>query len=215
MKKILKNLLVAIGISAYFAILVLAYIRMNLERLSNDIQVFAGTFLVLGILALEKAYKEDSGKIAISGIELLVLSFHSLSIMHMVNIFKCDFQFYLLISSAIVGCYYILKGIVIYTKDRKEYLKGLSDISEIVKEEEPIKKEAKKRNNQKEELEEKNEEKKDENVETKKESNSKKKNLNKKKSTQTKKNITTKKTATESKKTQTKKTNTKSKKEVK
>ena len=79
MKKILKNLLVAIGIISYFMILVFAYTRMNTERLSNDIQVFAGTFLVLGILALEKAYKKDSGKIAIIGIELLVLSFHSLS----------------------------------------------------------------------------------------------------------------------------------------
>ena len=79
MKKILKNLLVAIGIISYFMILILAYTRMNTERLSNDIKVFAGMFLVVGILALEKAYKKDSGRVAITGIELLVLSFHSLS----------------------------------------------------------------------------------------------------------------------------------------
>lgn len=151
MKKIFKNLLVAIGIIIYFMILIVAYNRMNIERLSNDIKVFAGTFLVLGIIALEKAYKNDSGKIAIIGIELLVLAFHSVSITHMINLFKCDFNFYLIISSAIVASYYILKAIFLYTKDRKEYLKGLSDISEIVKEDEPVKKEAKKRSTLKEE----------------------------------------------------------------
>lgn len=146
MKKILKNLLVGIGIISYFMILVLANTKMHTERLANDIKVFAGAFLVVAILVLEKAYKKDSGKTAIIGIELLVLSFHSLSIIHMVNLFKCDFNFYLILSSAIIAVYYLLKGITTYTKDRKEYLRGLSDISEIVKKDEPVKKEAKKRN---------------------------------------------------------------------
>ena len=195
MKKILKNLLVAIGIISYFMILFLANSRMNTERLANDIKVFAGAFLVVAILALEKAYKKDCGKTAIIGIELLILSFHSLSIMHMVNIFKCDFNFYLIISAVVVAGYYILKGIVTYTKDRKEYLKGLSDISEIVKEDEPIKKEAKKRSPQKQEKVKEivNDDKK-ENVEIKKRVNTKKKTTS------------TKKTSTGSKKAGTKKT---------
>ena len=205
MKKILKNLLISIGIISYFMILVFAYTRMNTERLANDIKVFAGAFLVIGILVLEKAYKKDSGKIAIIGIELLVLSFHSLSIMHMINIFKCDFNFYLIISSAVAAGYYVLKGIVTYTKDRKEYLRGLSDISEIVKEDEPIKKEARKRNTQKQEkVKEILDDDKKENVEIKKEVNTKKRTPTKK-TTQTKKSTSTKKTSTDSKKVGTKK----------
>ena len=212
MKKILKNLLVAIGIISYFMILVFAYTRMNTERFANDIKVFAGAFLVIGIIVLEKAYKKDSGQMAITGIELLVLSFYSLSIMHMVNIFKCDFHFYLIIASIIVACYYILKGIGIFTKERKEYLKGLSDISEIVKEDEPIKKEAKKRNTPKEEIvKEIVDDDKKENVENKKEINDKKKTSTKKttstqKKTQAKKSTSTKKNNTDSKKVETKKT---------
>ena len=145
MKKIGKNLLIALGIVIYFLTLIFAYTRMNIDRLSTDIQVFSGTFLVLGILALEKAYKKDSGKIAIAGIELLILSFYSLSIMHVVTLFKYDFRWYLSISSVIVTIYYLLKAIIIYTKDKKEDLKKLSDISKIVKEDKPVKKEAKKR----------------------------------------------------------------------
>ncbi len=154
MKKIEKNLSRALCIIIYFIILFFAYTRMNLDRLAQDIQVFSGAFLVLGILALEKAYKKDSGEVAIIGIELLALSIHSLSIMHMITLLKYDFKSYMLISSGIVVIYYVLKVIIIYTKDKKEYLKGLSDISKIVKEDEPIKKEAKKRNKNEKEKEE-------------------------------------------------------------
>ena len=144
MKVIFKNLLKAIGIMCYFIILNFAYTRMNLDRLINDIEVFSGIFLVLGLVFLERAYKNDDGKIAISGIELLCLSMHSLSINHVITFYKYDFRLYLLTSSYIFAIYYVLKSIVIYTKEKHKYLKKLSDISEIVKKEQ-IKKEAKKR----------------------------------------------------------------------
>ena len=144
MKVIFKNLLKAIGIMCYFIILNFAYTRMNTDRLINDIEVFSGIFLVIGLVMLEIAYKKDSGKSAISGIELLVLSMHSLSINHIITFYKYDFRFYLLVSSYVFAIYYVLKSVIIYTKEKREYLKSLSDISEIVKEE-PVKKEAKKR----------------------------------------------------------------------
>lgn len=195
MKKIEKNLSRALCIIIYFIILFFAYTRMNLDRLAQDIQVFSGAFLVLGILALEKAYKKDSGEVAITGIELLVLSIHSLSIMHMITLLKYDFKSYMLISSGIVVIYYVLKVIIIYTKDKKEYLKGLSDISKIVKEDEPIKKEAKKRNKNEKEKEETDE------LESTKENQSKETN-----NTEIKQNKDSK-TKTNSKRKQAKKVN--------
>ena len=195
MKKIEKNLSRALCIIIYFIILFFAYTRMNLDRLAQDIQVFSGAFLVLGILELEKAYKKDSGEVAITGIELLALSIHSLSIMHMITLLKYDFKSYMLISSGIVVIYYVLKVIIIYTKDKKEYLKGLSDISKIVKEDEPIKKEAKKRNKNEKEKEETDE------LESTKENQSKETN-----NTEIKQNKDSK-TKTNSKRKQAKKVN--------
>ena len=141
---IFKNLLKAIGIMGYFMVLNLAYTRMNTERLMNDIEVFSGMFLVLGLIFLERAYKKDDGTKALSGIELLCLSMHSLSINHVITFYQYDFRVYLLTSSYVFAIYYVLKSIVVYTREKRQYLKKLSDISEIVKEE-PIKKEAKKR----------------------------------------------------------------------
>lgn len=146
LKKMFKDLLMAIGIMLYFIILNLAYSTIKQERLVGDIEIFAGAFLLAGIVLLEKAYKKDSGSIALTGIELLVLSLHSLSIMHVITLFKYDFRFYLLTSSYVFSIYYVLKAIFLYTKGRKDYLDSLSDISEIVKKDEPVKKEAKKRN---------------------------------------------------------------------
>lgn len=151
LKKMFRNLLKAVGIMFYFMILNLAYSNMKQERLINDIEIFAGAFLVVGIVFLEKAYKKDNGNIAITGIEFLVLSLHSLSIMHVITLFQYDFRFYLLTSSYVFSIYYVLKAIILYTKGRKEYLNSLSDISEIVKKEEPVIKEAKKRNVEEEE----------------------------------------------------------------
>lgn len=159
-KKIFHNLLRAIAIMVYFAILNLAYMNMNQERLIADIKVFATVFLGIGIYILEKAYKNDSGQTAITAIEVLCLSIHSLSIMHIITFYKYDFRLYLLTSSYVIGIYYVLKTIVIYTKERKKYLSSLSDISEIVKKEEPVKKEAKKRNEKQENQEENKEDKK-------------------------------------------------------
>ena len=146
MNTVFKTLMKAIGIMGYFIVLNFAYTRMNLERLTNDIEVFSGIFLVLGLVMLERAYKKEDGKLAISGIELLVLSMHSLSINHVIAFYQYDFRFYLLTSSYVFAIYYVLKSIIIYTKEKRQYLKNLSDISEIVKEEpkkEDVKKEEK------------------------------------------------------------------------
>ncbi len=180
MNTVFKNLLKAIGIMAYFIVLNFAYTRMNVDRLTNDIEVFAGIFLVLGLVMLERAYKKDSGKMALSGIELLCLSMHSLSINHVITFYQYDFRFYLLSSSYVFAIYYVLKSIIIYTREKRQYLKNMSDISEIVKEE-PIKKEAKKRRvrNNKQKVEEVKQDTSKKNEEKVKEENKIKKKTNK------------------------------------
>lgn len=144
MKTIGNNILKAIGIAGYFFVLMLAYQKMNTDRLIGDIEVFSGMFLVLGIIMLEVAYKKDNGKSAISAIELLVLAIHSLSIMHVIKFFKYNFNMYLMISAGVCSGYYVVKAIIENTIEKRKSLKQLSDISEIVKEE-PIKKEAKRK----------------------------------------------------------------------
>lgn len=145
LKKIFRNLLKGIGLMIYFIVLNMAYGAMKQERLIEDIKVFAGAYLLVGIVMLEKAYKNEKTEVAVTGIEFMFIALHSLTIMHVITMFKYDFRNYLLTSSYIFSIYYVLKSIILYTKEKREYLKSFSDISEIVKRGDPVKKEAKKK----------------------------------------------------------------------
>lgn len=146
LKEIYLNVLKAIIIVLYFFILNKAYKNVSSELLERGIQIFAMVFLFIAIYIFEKAYKKDDGKLAIQGIEILVLATYTLTTRHITNKFNFDFESYSLVASYTYAIYFILKGIVVYTKRRKEMAENLSDIREIVKKDEPVKKEAIKKN---------------------------------------------------------------------
>ena len=145
LKKIFNNFLKGIVLMLYFIVLNMAHLTMKQERLLEDIKIFAGAYLLLGIVMLERAYKNEKLETALTGIEFLCISIHSLTIMHIITLLKYDFRLYLLTSSYIFSIYFVLKSIILYTKEKRDYLRSFSDISEIVKKEEPQKKEAKKK----------------------------------------------------------------------
>lgn len=198
LKKIFINLIIAIAIMGYFAILNYSYDKINQDNLVNIIEICSGVLLLISLILLEVSYKKDSGTLAITAIEFLVLTFHSLLIIHIITRYEYQFQFYILTSSYTIATYYVLKSIILYTKGRKEYLKGLSDISEIVKKEEPVKKEAKKQNPSEEEKKKIQHKPKSAKVGKKKKETESKQAEKKKSGSKTTKKATSKKTSTKS-----------------
>lgn len=154
LRKILKNLILAIVVMIYFIVSNICYTKFDTEQMERIIQLFSGGFLLAGLIMLEIAYKKESGSLTIIAIELFVLCIHALFINHITIVYNFDFRIYLLTSSYIFAIYYVLKSIIIYTKARMKYLKSLSDIPEILKDE-PIIKEAKKRNKEEDVLDSK------------------------------------------------------------
>ena len=144
-KKIFKNLILAIVVMIYFISCNIIYTQVEWNQMELITQSISGVFLLASLISFEFAYKRDSGTLTMTAIELLVLAIHALFIDHVVTIYQFDFRSYLITSSCIFVIYYALKSTVIYTRARMKYLKSLSDISEIVKDE-PVVKEAKKRN---------------------------------------------------------------------
>lgn len=166
-KSICINILKAIIVIFYFLILNLISEKVGEELFRRGIQICTMIFLFVAIYIIEKAYKEDDGVKAIDGIEVLVLATAVLSLEYITNRFKFQFNSYSSTVSYIFAIYFVLKSIVIYTKGRKEVEKSLSDIEEIVKKEEPIKKEATKKRKEKVEEIENKEKNKQENKTTK------------------------------------------------
>lgn len=209
LKDIYLNILKAIIIITYFLVLNLAYENVNNQYLEIGIKAFTMIFLFLAIYIFEKAYKKDDDNLAVQGIEILVLSVYTLTSRHITNKFNFNFKSYSLVASYLFAIYFILKCIFIYTKGRREEAEDFSDIKEIVKKEEPVKKEATKKAT--EEQEEPKEIKKETKTSAKK--STVKKTTAKKTAAKTTKSTTEKKTATKkttksttAKKTATKKT---------
>ena len=160
-KQIQSNILIAIALMIYFLILSTTYQILGQMTVLSATKVLAIVLLLLGIFVMERAYKKDDGKLAIHSIEVLVIAAHTLSIRYVVAKYNFSFPLYITVSSYIFAIYFVFKSIIIYTKQRKEYLESFSDIPEITKKEEPIVKEAKKRNNKNEQIRNKNENKKE------------------------------------------------------
>lgn len=145
-KKIFENLIIAVAIMLYFIVIHFTYLRLEENILLNITKTASLIVLFLSIAIFEIAYHKDSGKITIYGIEILVLSIQTLTIWNVINKIDTSFQTYIVFSAYAFAIYYILKSMLIYTNEKRKYLKSLSDIHEIVSNE-PIKKEAKKREN--------------------------------------------------------------------
>ena len=157
LKNIFYNLIIAILIMVYLMGINVSYGKFDSFTFEKIMQVMTTILLGISLILLEIAYKKESGKYLAHFIELIVVAAHSLSVSYVIKVYNLDFKLYMLTSSYIFSIYYVLKSILIYTKGKKEYLNSLSDIPEIVKKDEPVKKEATKRKKEDEE-QEKNEE---------------------------------------------------------
>ncbi len=143
-KNVYENILIATLIMLYFIVINFLYCKLPKTIMLLVLKTLSMIVLTICITILEYAFRKDSGKRAINGIEILILAGHTLSIAHIVESKKFEFANYILVSSYIFSIYYLFKAIFIYTKERREYLNSLSDIKEIVSND-PVKKVATKK----------------------------------------------------------------------
>ena len=143
-KKIIENVIISIVLILYFILIGVLYFKMGENIIFNVLKIVSIASLIFSIVIFEIAYHKDSGKLAINGIEALVFSIYSLTIWQVIYKLKVQFDKYIIFSACIFLIYYVIKSILIITRERKKYLDSLSDIHEIVQKE-PIKKEARKR----------------------------------------------------------------------
>lgn len=143
--KIWSNIIIAVILMLYFIGLNIIYNKMNQDETIIALKIASIIIMAISISIFEVAYKKDNGIIGITGIEILVIGMHTLSIMHVVEVASFNFNIYILTSSYVFSIYFVLKSMIIYTNEKRKYLKSLCDIKEIVVNE-PIKKEAKKNN---------------------------------------------------------------------
>ena len=134
-EKIIKNELIAywaIGIS--FIILIMIF-QIATSALPKNIaikiyNVCSIELLIFTIVVFEVAYKKDNGKLALCGVETLVISIYTLFAPYVFYVFSDIVKY---IQIAVIDVYYIIKIIATYCLEKKKYLLEKSDITEIIK----------------------------------------------------------------------------------
>lgn len=137
---------------AYAILIAIYFITLNWINIVTPVETYAiftkisyTGFIATAIIIFEIAYKKDSGIASIYGIELMVLAVHILLIERITQAFNFNTAEFITTTSYIWPIYYCFKAIIIYTRENVKKLKEVSDVAEIVKEEKPLKKVAKKR----------------------------------------------------------------------
>ena len=133
-RHLFQNIMVAIVIIIYFIFLNLGKNNIQGNVFVTDLKVFGMCIMLLAIALMEKAYKEDSGRIAVFAIEMIVLSLTTVSLIYIDLIFSTRFEFIVTAISYIFAIYYLIKSIIIYLKKRKKYF--VDDMKEIIKDKE-------------------------------------------------------------------------------
>lgn len=139
---LLACLIYAVIIEAYFIDSNAISTLTSMQSFNMYVKISYMLFILIAVVMFEIAYKNEKMNFAITGIEFILLAIHMLLVG---KIAKEDGKIYILSTSYIWPVYYCLKALIIYTKENKRRLKQISDIVEIVKEEKPTKKVAKKR----------------------------------------------------------------------
>lgn len=134
--KIFKEFGIAILIFIYFFFLNLGYIRIESNLFKNDLYTFAGILVISSILLFERAYRKDNGEIALHGVELLLLATITLFMPYIYFYRGSKLKFLYSTLPIYISIYYLIKGFIIYKIEVKKYRDSLSDVKEILNDEE-------------------------------------------------------------------------------
>lgn len=126
------NIFVAICVVVYFICIALGYKNIEETAYVTDLKVFSLSLIAIAIILFENAYNKDSSKIALFGIEIFCFAIITLISIYIFILHKDLFLIIPKITSGLVTIYYLIKIIIIYTKERKKWSKDISDVKQII-----------------------------------------------------------------------------------
>jgi len=135
-KEIFTNIVVASVIILYFIFIILGSAGSIKSVRTIDLNIFSILFLGIAISIFEISYRKDDGKLAMYGIESLIIAIFTLFSPYIIFELKGTNKKYYIVASICIAVYYILKSIIISVKIKNKYMNNnISDVKEIVKKE--------------------------------------------------------------------------------
>jgi hypothetical protein len=137
-KEIFTNIIICACLVAYFLFLFLGSVDKTKAVRVIDLKIFSTIYLATSIILFEIAYKKDSGKIAIHGIEILLVAIMTLFLPYIIFELDSKYQKIYYFVGEYIAVYYVIKCICIAIIRKRKYSKDVSDIKEIIKKEKRI-----------------------------------------------------------------------------
>jgi len=131
--RIFLNCLLAAVFIICICIIDLVYIYATQEISGILTKLFPIMFLMFTIIAFEYSYKKENARTAIVGIEIMIFSIILLYIPRMYEHLDKGFFVQFLLIPIFCLVYYIIKSVIIYINAKTHYQNNLSDVKEIVK----------------------------------------------------------------------------------
>lgn len=135
---ILRSLIAAIVIMAYFCVVNIAYKKLS-GLLFEQAMKYIGLLMVLiTIITFEFAYRKPEWKLTFIGIELLSCSILSIYIPYIYLHTSSNIKIAVLLLPVVLILYYIVKSFLIFKKQQYDYQSNLSDVKELLKNNEKV-----------------------------------------------------------------------------
>lgn len=130
------NFTISIALMIYMIVINLLYLNTNVTFFSTSIKTLSMVLIIIDIIIFEIGFRKDSIKIWIYAFELLVSSILVLSIQYVYLYSSEIVKRIFMLLPVFCSIYYVAKTIVIHIVETKKYQNNLSDVKEIVKNEE-------------------------------------------------------------------------------
>ena len=131
-------MILGIVIIVFNLVVIFGYGSIDKKLVEILLKIISMAFILITITIFEFAYHKDDGKLAMIGTEVLVLSIFILVSIYIFILFESIFKLYLVIGTVVITFYYLIKMIMVVIKSKNDHNKNISDVKEIVKEEEEI-----------------------------------------------------------------------------
>ena len=131
-------MILGIVIIVFNLVVIFGYGSIDKKLVEILLKIISMAFILITITIFEFAYHKDDGKLAMIGTEVLVLSIFILVSIYIFILYESIFKLYLVIGTVVITFYYLIKMIMVVIKSKNDHNKNISDVKEIVKEEEEI-----------------------------------------------------------------------------
>lgn len=119
--RIFEELCFTVGVMLYLFFLILGFVHIEKNVFITDLKVFGISVLVIAIGFFEYAFRKDSGRYALHGIEILVLALSTIGFIYTVIMLEPKTVAMMGVCSYVFGIYYLFKCMVQYKKMKKRY----------------------------------------------------------------------------------------------